>query len=524
MASSSFATALATALGAPPTQPLTRDNALVWRALVIPALCGAWLLDLVEGKDPAPDKIIEAEDDKGMKVKIPNPNYASWIARDQQVLRWLLNSLSPDVLTHVIGLDTSAETWAAVNTHVSTSSKSRIQHLRAALVETKKNDMSAEKYFSKMQTIAQELAAAGKPLDDDELVWLMRFLASTHLLILPVAEVVLPPMVRTAGKTTVVGMTTVVLRITEAGVMTTMAGAMSAPATVMMMVAVMMMAAAVMEVVETVVVTKVATKTVVLADVMMQIDVMMVGGVVIASPLAMSTPPARFVISMGIRQRTVGGAMEIIVVTMESVETMVQMQILHLMMLTPTGTTILALLIISPIPWNILLARLIPRWKLSMRILPPLGRVLAPAVRLAGPGRRVLTTRPRPVLMQHVQAGPRLCMRSVKRVARLEPAIGPPTRGTGWPGSGGTGAPGSFQISFSFAGLVRWSVWTAGSAPRRSTAVDGPPAQVLATKSRSGHSPVGLCRTAGLWPGLIGPAPAGPVPGPVDRVLDDLLC
>jgi hypothetical protein len=41
----------------------------------------------------------------------------------------------------------------------------------SALVETKKNDMSAEKYFAKMKTIAQELAVAGKPLDDDEIVW-----------------------------------------------------------------------------------------------------------------------------------------------------------------------------------------------------------------------------------------------------------------------------------------------------------------------------------------------------------------
>jgi hypothetical protein len=55
--------------------------------------------------------------------------------------------------------------------HVFASAKSKIQHLRYALVETKKNDMSAEKYFAKMKTIAQELAVAGKPLDDDEIVW-----------------------------------------------------------------------------------------------------------------------------------------------------------------------------------------------------------------------------------------------------------------------------------------------------------------------------------------------------------------
>jgi hypothetical protein len=169
--SSSPVPALAAALGPPPTQLLTRENVLVWKALVVPALRGACVLELVEGVEQAPSKLIEAEDAKGNKIKIQNPEYVSWIARDQQVLRWLVNAISPDVLAHVIGLETSAEAWEAINNHVSASSKSRIQHLRAALVETKKNDLSAEKYFSKMKTIAQELAAAGKPLDDDELVW-----------------------------------------------------------------------------------------------------------------------------------------------------------------------------------------------------------------------------------------------------------------------------------------------------------------------------------------------------------------
>jgi hypothetical protein len=53
---------LAAALGAPPLQPLTCENALVWKALVIPALRGARVLDLVEGKDEAPDEFIDEED------------------------------------------------------------------------------------------------------------------------------------------------------------------------------------------------------------------------------------------------------------------------------------------------------------------------------------------------------------------------------------------------------------------------------------------------------------------------------
>jgi histone deacetylase 1/2 len=85
--------------------------------------------------------------------------------------RWLVNALSPDVLAHVVGLETSAKVWKALNDHVAAKSKTRIQQLRSALNDTRKNDLSAGKYFAKMKSIVSELASAGKPLDDDELVY-----------------------------------------------------------------------------------------------------------------------------------------------------------------------------------------------------------------------------------------------------------------------------------------------------------------------------------------------------------------
>jgi hypothetical protein len=50
---------VAAALGAPLTQLLTRENVLVWKALVIPALWGACVLHLVEGRDHAPVEILD---------------------------------------------------------------------------------------------------------------------------------------------------------------------------------------------------------------------------------------------------------------------------------------------------------------------------------------------------------------------------------------------------------------------------------------------------------------------------------
>jgi hypothetical protein len=143
----------------------------VWKALVVPALRGARVLDLVEGKEVVPAEKIEVEDSNQKKTIIKNPEYSAWIYRDQQVLRWLVNALSPDVLAHVIGLETSAKVWTALNTHVSAASKSRAQRLHGALNDTKKNDLSAEKHFAKMKMFASKLSAAGKPIDDDELLW-----------------------------------------------------------------------------------------------------------------------------------------------------------------------------------------------------------------------------------------------------------------------------------------------------------------------------------------------------------------
>ena len=128
MASSSV-TALSAALGAPPAQLLARENALVWKALVVPAFQGARVLGLVQGSDKAPEEEIEAPDPNvfGKTIKIENPDYANWISRDQLVLRYILNVVSPDILSHVIGLDTSAKVWTALETLTTFQSRSRTQ-------------------------------------------------------------------------------------------------------------------------------------------------------------------------------------------------------------------------------------------------------------------------------------------------------------------------------------------------------------------------------------------------------------
>jgi hypothetical protein len=159
MSSSSSSSGLVAALGAPPTQQLTRGNFLLWKALVLPAFRGANTMSLLEGTDRAPAKIIEVEDADKKKIHVENLTYVASIARDQQVLQFLLNTLSPDILSHLLGVESTAEAWIPINAMFKTASCTKSQHLREQLNDTKKLTMTADQYYTKMRGFASELTA-----------------------------------------------------------------------------------------------------------------------------------------------------------------------------------------------------------------------------------------------------------------------------------------------------------------------------------------------------------------------------
>ncbi|KAK1696758.1 hypothetical protein QYE76_013455 [Lolium multiflorum] len=85
-------------LGLPPREQLTRDNYPLWRSQVLPAIRDAQLTGILTGADPAPPpEIVDVPADKttGTAAKLKaNPDYATWLSRDQTVLSYLLQSLS----------------------------------------------------------------------------------------------------------------------------------------------------------------------------------------------------------------------------------------------------------------------------------------------------------------------------------------------------------------------------------------------------------------------------------------------
>src|SRR3954470_23334699 len=85
-------------LGPPPAEKLSKGNYLLWKAQVMPALRGAQVTGLLAGSDPAPPKMVEQPQADKTTVMAVNPLYGPWLSKDQQVLSYLLNSLSKEIL------------------------------------------------------------------------------------------------------------------------------------------------------------------------------------------------------------------------------------------------------------------------------------------------------------------------------------------------------------------------------------------------------------------------------------------
>ncbi|XP_073363465.1 uncharacterized protein [Aegilops tauschii subsp. strangulata] len=157
-------------LGSPPSEKLARGNFILWKTQVLPALRGAQVSGLLDNSDAAPPKTVEITKADKTTTLEPNPLYGPWIAKDQQVLSYLLNSMSPEILAQVIGKDSTYELWTTVNNLFASQSQSRITNLRIAITNTKKGTMSSSAYMAKMKSLGDELAAAGRPVSDPEMV------------------------------------------------------------------------------------------------------------------------------------------------------------------------------------------------------------------------------------------------------------------------------------------------------------------------------------------------------------------
>ena len=170
MASSSSTAATNPFQGHPISEKLGKANHAICMVQVSVAGRGARLQGHLTGATKRPPAEIAVTKD-GATKKEPNPAHEDWEATDQQVLGYLLSSLTREVLMQVATCDTAAEVWSAIEQMYSTHTRARAINTRFALTNTKKGNMSTPEYFAKMKSLGDEMATAGgRPIDEEELI------------------------------------------------------------------------------------------------------------------------------------------------------------------------------------------------------------------------------------------------------------------------------------------------------------------------------------------------------------------
>jgi hypothetical protein len=122
------------------TEKLGGDNYPLWKAQVMPPLRERQLTGFLDGTAKMPSEVIDVQvvNDKGEKETqvVPNSVYATWVAQDQQVLGFLLSSLTRGVLIQVSALEHSSEVWAALTVMYSSQSRTQVMQIRMQLAST----------------------------------------------------------------------------------------------------------------------------------------------------------------------------------------------------------------------------------------------------------------------------------------------------------------------------------------------------------------------------------------------------
>ncbi|RVX16244.1 putative mitochondrial protein [Vitis vinifera] len=140
---------------------LSDTNYLIWSSQIVPVLKSHDLMGFMDGSEPCPSKSLDGS---------LNPAYILWNKKDQCVLSWINATLSDKVLASVYGITSAREVWSSLANKFASQSRTRVHHLKRKLQTLHQGSMKCTDFLEKAKLVSDELAAVGKPLEDDDLM------------------------------------------------------------------------------------------------------------------------------------------------------------------------------------------------------------------------------------------------------------------------------------------------------------------------------------------------------------------
>ncbi|KAL5578167.1 hypothetical protein UlMin_019866 [Ulmus minor] len=152
---------------------LDRTNYILWRSQIDNVVFANGFEDYIDETSVCPEK--------ELSPGVINPAFIAWRRQDRTILSWIYSSLTPSIMAQIIGHTSSHSAWIALEHSFSSSSRARIMQLRLELQSTKKGSMAMIDYIMKIKGAADNLAAIGEPvLEQDQVMNLLGGLGSDY--------------------------------------------------------------------------------------------------------------------------------------------------------------------------------------------------------------------------------------------------------------------------------------------------------------------------------------------------------
>ena len=99
-----------------------------------------------------------------------NPEFLSWTQIDAHLLSCITATLTPTVCTSVFHCKSCQEIWTYLDKRFTSLSRSHIHQLKNKLSSIMKKSESMEDYLAQIKSLADQLALAASPIEDEDLV------------------------------------------------------------------------------------------------------------------------------------------------------------------------------------------------------------------------------------------------------------------------------------------------------------------------------------------------------------------
>ena len=153
---------------------LDRSNFLLWQTQMENVIYANGIEDFLDGTVTVPPEHLPGQ-------ATLNPDFQLWRRKDRLILSWLFSSLTPELMSHLVGHRTSASAWAALNQLYSSTLNARIMQLHLQLQTIKKAGLSMMDYILKIKSFSDQLAAISEKVSErDQVLHLLAGLGAEY--------------------------------------------------------------------------------------------------------------------------------------------------------------------------------------------------------------------------------------------------------------------------------------------------------------------------------------------------------